>query len=58
MSVTLQRRGLTLVRSLGLALAVLAWSVLGPTSPASAALASTVDPDADLILFWGDGCPH
>ncbi|NTV39610.1 MAG: hypothetical protein HGA51_06585, partial [Demequinaceae bacterium] len=54
----LQRRGLTLVRSLVLALAVLAWSVLGPTSPASAALASTVDPDADLILFWGDGCPH
>ncbi len=47
-----------LARTMVLAVAVLAWSVLGLASPASAALASTVDPDADLILFWGDGCPN
>ncbi len=57
MPVTLQRRGVTLVRSLVLALAVLAWSVLGLASAASAAT-PIADPEADLVLFWGDGCPN
>ncbi|WP_291377620.1 hypothetical protein [Demequina sp.] len=47
-----------LVRALVLALAVLAWSVLGLTSQASAAVTPGVDPEADLVLFWGDGCPN
>jgi hypothetical protein len=66
-------RRATLARGLLLALAVLAWSILGATSPASAevassattstavastAVAASVDPEADLVLFWGDGCPH
>lgn len=38
--------------------ALLVWSVFGLASPASAALATQADPDADLVLFWGDGCPH
>ncbi len=44
--------------ALALALAALAWSVLGPTGPASAAAAPIIDPEADLVLFWGDGCPN
>lgn len=36
--------------------------MLASASPAAAALsdatASAVDPDADLVLFWGDGCPN
>ena len=51
-------RRATLARGLLLAFVVLVWSVLGVTSPASAAVTSTVDPEADLVLFWGDGCPH
>ncbi|MFW7413711.1 hypothetical protein [Demequina sp. SO4-18] len=27
------------------------------TTQTQPALASAVDPDADLVLFWGDGCP-
>ncbi len=46
------------VRTLVLGFAVLAWSMLGLASTASAASNVTVDPDADLVLFWGDGCPH
>lgn len=40
------------------AIAVLLWSLFGLASPAAAELSPSVDPDADLVLFWGDGCPH
>ncbi|MFN3865628.1 MAG: hypothetical protein ACK4MD_02820 [Demequina sp.] len=30
----------------------------GPGLTVAAAPASAVDPDADLVLFWGDGCPN
>lgn len=58
MSVTLQCRGVCLVRSLVLTLAVLAWSVLGVASAADAATPKIADPETDLVLFWGDGCPN
>jgi hypothetical protein len=58
MPATAAPRRTTLARTLVLALTVLAWSVLGFASPASAAVAPGVDPEADLVLFWGDGCPH
>ena len=45
-------------RAILLALALLAWSVLGLASPASAANTPSIDPEADLVLFWGDGCPN
>lgn len=54
-----------IVRAFLMAFAVLAWSLLGAAGPASATTASAttasatvVDPEADLVLFWGDGCPN
>ncbi|GIG55342.1 hypothetical protein [Demequina activiva] len=31
---------------------------IAPAAPSRATGASAVDPDADLVLFWGDGCPN
>ena len=47
-----------IARTMAVAVAVLAWSLSGLASPASATPSSQVDPDADLVLFWGDGCPN
>ncbi|MCB2412340.1 hypothetical protein LGT39_05695 [Demequina sp. TTPB684] len=58
MPATSVSRRTVLARLVILAFAALALSVLGSTSPASATVTPGVDPEADLVLFWGDGCPN
>lgn len=52
------RRSVVRYAVLALAAMVLSGIIGLLPSAAATATATTVDPDADVVIFWGDGCPN